>query len=296
MIPVEARGLSKAYGRIHAVDGIDITVDEGDIYGFLGPNGAGKTTAMRMLLGLLRPDAGRVRLFGRDPSAEGPAALAGVAGFVETPHFYPYLTGRKNLELLAGFDGGDARTRIDDVLETVELRDRAGDKVGGYSQGMKQRLGLAASLLRDPRLLILDEPTNGLDPGGIRDMRGLILDLAGRGMTIFLSSHLLAEVEELCTRVSVVNAGRIVYEGALAELRATAAGRYRVRTTDQDAALRVVGDAAALQGGDVVFAGDEAFAVDVSRRLVQAGIGISALVPERATLEDLFFQLTEDAP
>jgi ABC-2 type transport system ATP-binding protein len=298
MLPVEARGLVKSYGRIRAVDGIDLTVHEGDIYGFLGPNGAGKTTAMRILLGLLRPEAGEVRLFGRDPQHELPDALDGVAGFVETPHFYPYLTGRKNLELLAAFDGGDSPTRVDSVLETVGLEQRARDKVGGYSQGMRQRLGLAASLLRNPKLLVLDEPTNGLDPGGIRDMRDLIKELASRGMTIFLSSHLLAEVEELCTRVSVIRTGQIVYEGALAELHASASPHYRLRTTDQDAAHALLrGDTRvrelARAGDDLVFTADETTVTELSRRLVESGLGIAALVPETPTLERLFFELTE---
>ena len=154
--PIAARGLVKQYGDIRAVDDVDLTVEAGDIYGFLGPNGAGKTTAMRMMLGLLRPDQGKVELFGRDPQHNAPAALEGVAGFVETPRFYGYLTGRANLELLAALDGGDAATRIDAVLDRVELSSRARDKVGNYSQGMRQRLGLAAALLRDPKLLIID--------------------------------------------------------------------------------------------------------------------------------------------
>jgi ABC-2 type transport system ATP-binding protein len=299
-LPVEARGLTKHYGRIAAVDGVDLTVHGGDIYGFLGPNGAGKTTAMRMLLGLLRPEAGSARLFGRDPQHEHPEALDGVAGFVETPHFYPYLTGRKNLELFAAFDGGDARGRIGEVLDVVELTDRAVDRVGGYSQGMRQRLGLAASLLRNPRLLILDEPTNGLDPGGIRDMRALIKRLAEQGMTIFLSSHLLAEVEELCTRVAIIRSGRIVYEGALADLHASAAPRYRLRTTDRERAQAVCAAAGGLRdlavdGGELVFTAEEDVVLALSRALVEAGLGIAALVPETATLESLFFELTEGA-
>ena len=179
--PLEARGLVKRYGEVVAVGGIDLTVERGDVYGFLGPNGAGKTTTLRIMLGLIRPQAGEVRLFGRDPQHEIPEALDGVAGFVETPHFYPYLTGRKNLELLAAFDGGEAASRIDELLALVDLTGRARDKVGGYSQGMRQRLGLAASLIRAPRLLLLDEPTNGLDPGGMRDMRRLIKRLSGEG-------------------------------------------------------------------------------------------------------------------
>jgi ABC-2 type transport system ATP-binding protein len=298
VLPVAARGLVKRYGRILAVDDVDLNVHEGDIYGFLGPNGAGKTTAMRMLLGLLRPDEGEVRLFGLDPQHELPRALEGVAGFVETPHFYPYLTGRKNLELLAAYDGGFAPTRIESSLELVELRDRAGDKVGGYSQGMKQRLGLAASLIRAPSLLILDEPTNGLDPGGIRDMRDLIKQLASQGITIFLSSHLLAEVEELCTRVAIIRSGSIVYEGALADLHASSVPSYRLRTTDNRRAHGVCAGMDGVRelradGDEIAFSALEPTVVELSRRLVEAGLGISALVPETATLEHLFFELTE---
>ena len=288
----------KSYGRIVAVDNVDLTVHESDIYGFLGPNGAGKTTAMRILLGLIRQGGGEVRLFGRDPRHEMPKALDGVAGFVETPHFYPYLSGRTNLELFAAFDGGDASTRVSQVLETVGLDTRGGDRVGGYSQGMRQRLGLAVSLLRRPKLLILDEPTNGLDPGGIRDMRDLIKDLANQGMTIFLSSHLLAEVEELCTRVAVIRSGRIVYEGALAELHATATPRYRLRTSDQAGARRIAAQDGRIrdldqEGGELVFSADEPVVLELSRTLVGEGIGIAALIPQTATLEHLFFELTE---
>jgi ABC-2 type transport system ATP-binding protein len=298
-LPVAARGLVKRYGHILAVDRIDLNVHAGDVYGFLGPNGAGKTTAMRMLLGLLRPDAGKVWLFGRDPQREMPTALDGVAGFVETPHFYPYLSGRKNLELFAAFDGGDAATRIDSLLQLVELEDRARDKVGGYSQGMRQRLGIAVSLLRDPKLLILDEPTNGLDPGGMRDMRDLIARLAGQGMTIFLSSHLLGEVEEVCSRVAIINSGSIVYEGTLSDLHASSAPRYRLRTTDSARALAVCAVVDGVRGinpgGDeVTFSATEDVVVELSRALVEAGLGIAALVPETATLEQFFFELTED--
>src|SRR5437764_9233413 len=198
-VPLEVRGLVKRYGGLSAVAGVDVTVDVGDVYGYLGPNGAGKTTSLRMMLGLIRPTAGTVRLFGRDPW-ESVRALDGVAGFVEAPTFYPYLSGRRNLELLAAFDGGVLATQIDRALETVELADRARDKVGGYSHGMRQRLGIAAALLREPKLLLLDEPATGLDPAGMRDMRLLFRRVADEGMTVLLSSHLMTEVEEVYNR------------------------------------------------------------------------------------------------
>src|SRR5882724_976693 len=187
--PIEVRGLRKRYGEIVAVNDVDLTVNPGDVFGYLGPNGAGKTTSLRMMLGLIRPTSGTVRLFGRDPQLSV-SALQGVAGFVEAPSFYPYLNGRTNLELCAALDGDGAADQIEEVLELVELRDRAKDKVKGYSHGMRQRLGIAAALLRRPRLLLLDEPATGLDPAGMRDMRDLVRRLAGDGITILLSSHL----------------------------------------------------------------------------------------------------------
>src|SRR3954452_15019749 len=295
--PVEIRGLVKRYGEIVAVDHVDLTVQPGDVYGYLGPNGAGKTTSLRMMLGLIVPTEGTVRLFGRDPQAGG-AALEGVAGFVEAPRFYPYLTGRRNLELLAAFDGGDAAERIPGALETVELTDRAKDRVAGYSHGMRQRLGIAAALLRNPRLLLLDEPATGLDPAGMRDMRRLIRRLADEGMTVLLSSHLLAEVEELCNRVAIVRSGRIVYEGRISELKRTAASAYRLRTTDDARALEVCRAQPGIadprsEGGEIHFTAEEAAVPDLSVALVEAGATIRALAPQTVTLEDLFFSLTE---
>jgi ABC-2 type transport system ATP-binding protein len=294
--PIEARGLVKRYGEITAVDHVDLTVQAGDVYGYLGPNGAGKTTSLRMLLGLIRPDDGSARLFGRDPLLEGARALDGVAGFVEAPRFYPYLSGRSNLELVADLDGDGARGRIDEALDTVDLADRAKDKVGGYSHGMRQRLGIAGALLRAPRLLLLDEPTTGLDPAGMRDMRLLIRRLADQGMTVLLSSHLMAEVEELCDRVAIVGNGRVLYEGALGELIAGTAGRYELRTTDDaeaaEIAARVVGDVEQTSDG-LAFSADESTAAEITLALGAAGIGITALVPRTATLEELFFRMTE---
>jgi ABC-2 type transport system ATP-binding protein len=297
--PIEMRGLVKRYGELTAVDHVDLTVEAGDVFGYLGPNGAGKTTSLRMMLGLIRPTEGTVRVFGRDPQA-GVAALEGVAGFVEAPRFYPYLDGRTNLELLAALDGNGAAGRIDAALDTVELDDRGKDKVGGYSHGMRQRLGLAAALLREPKMLLLDEPATGLDPGGMRDMRALIRRLADSGMTVLLSSHLLAEVEELCNRVAIVRKGRVVYEGALAELRATASLRYRLRTTDDERARRVAGDQAGIEltqaagphVGLALRADSEAAVGALSGALTAAGALIVELAPT-LTLEDLFFELTE---
>ena len=296
--PIEARGLVKRYGHVTAVDDVDLTVDRGDVYGFLGPNGAGKTTTLRMLLGLIRPDTGAARLFGRDPLVEGAAALDGVAGFVEAPRFYPYLSGRRNLELVAALDGGGARDRIDAALATVELADRAGDKVGGYSHGMRQRLGIAGALIRDPALLILDEPTTGLDPAGMRDMRHLVRRLAAQGITVLLSSHIMAEVEELCDRLAIVRSGRVIYEGRLDELLHSTGQRYRLRTTDDHRALEIATHQPGV--GEVRFedeglslAADEDAAAGLSIALVEAGLGIRALVPAAASLEELFFRLTE---
>jgi ABC-2 type transport system ATP-binding protein len=297
--PVEARGLVKRYGEIVAVDHVDLNVQAGDVYGYLGPNGAGKTTSLRMLLGLIRPTEGNARLFGRDPLIDGARALDGVAGFVEEPRFYPYLSGRKNLELCAAYDGGGARDRIDGALELVDLADRAGDKVKGYSHGMRQRLGIAGALLRQPRLLLLDEPTTGLDPAGMRDMRELIRRLAGEGITVMLSSHLLAEVDEVCDRVAIIRSGRVVYEGALEELRRQSATGYRLRTTDNARALKVCEEQRGVedvraQDADIRFNAGEEAAAELSFALAAAGVGITTLAPERATLEDLFFRLTED--
>ena len=295
--PVETRGLVKRYGEIVAVDHVDLSVERGDVFGYLGPNGAGKTTSLRILLGLIRPTEGSARLFGRDPLVDGAKALDGVAGFVESPRFYPYLSGRRNLRLLADFDEPVSRGRVEEVLELVELRDRAKDKVGGYSHGMRQRLGIAAALLREPRLLLLDEPTTGLDPAGMRDMRELVRRLAGEGITILLSSHLLYEVEELCNRVAIIRKGRIVYQGTLHELLATATSGYRLRALEPERARTVALAHAAvadvrLDRGELRFSADEAAVAALTVALGRAGVAFTALVPEAASLEELFLGLT----
>jgi ABC-2 type transport system ATP-binding protein len=296
--PVKARGLVKRYDDVLAVDHIDLNVRAGDVYGFLGPNGAGKTTTLRMALGLITPSEGTVELFGRDPLRHGARALQGVAGFVEAPRFYPYLSARKNLELLAALDGDGARERIAEVLEIVELTARAKHRVGGFSHGMRQRLGIAAALLRRPRLLILDEPATGLDPGGMRDMRLLIRRLADEGITVLLSSHQLPEVQELCDRVAIVDSGRVVYEGALADLRRQGGAGYRLRTSDDTRALEVVRRQPGIEHASVGehglgFQADERAVAELSFALARERVAILALTPELATLEDLFFRLTE---
>ncbi len=298
--PVRARGLVKRYKEVLAVDHIDLNVSTGDVYGFLGPNGAGKTTTLRMALGLIVPSEGTVELFGRDPMREGARALEGVAGFVEAPRFYPYMTARKNLELLAALDGSGARGRIEEVLDVVELTPRQRHRVGGFSHGMRQRLGIAAALLRRPRLLILDEPATGLDPAGMRDMRLLIRRLAEEGITVLLSSHQLPEVQELCDRVAIVDSGRVVYEGALSDLRRQGGAGYRLRTTDDEQALRIAREQPGIEAvrpseGGIDLQADEPHVAELTLALGRAGIGILALAPELATLEDLFFRLTESA-
>ena len=294
--PIEARGLVKRYGEIVAVDHVDLTVERGDVFGYLGPNGAGKTTSLRMLLGLIRPTEGSARLFGRDPLRLGARALDGVAGFVEGPRFYPYLSGRKNLRLLADLDGGQAASRMDEVLEIVELRERAKDKVGGYSHGMRQRLGIAASLLRDPKLLLLDEPTTGLDPAGMRDMRELVKRLASEGITILLSSHILAEVEELCNRVAIIRRGSVIYEGRLDELLRSAGGGFRLRASEPERAYNLLlaqpGIEAARNDGYVRLQADDDALAAATIALGRAGIGITELVPMTTSLEELFLAMT----
>jgi len=294
--PIEARGLVKRYGEIVAVDHVDLTVERGDVFGYLGPNGAGKTTSLRMLLGLIRPTDGGARLFGRDPLQVGARALDGVAGFVEGPRFYPYLSGRKNLRLLADLDGGVPPSRLDEVLELVELRERAKDRVGGYSHGMRQRLGIAASLIRDPRLLLLDEPTTGLDPAGMRDMRELVKRLAAEGITILLSSHILAEVEELCNRDAIIRRGTVIYEGRLDELLRSAGGGFRLRASEPDRAYSLLlaqpGIEVARNDGYVRLQADDAAVSAATIALGRAGIGITELVPVTTSLEELFLAMT----
>ena len=229
---IEARGLTKRYGAFVAADAVDFSVYRGDIFGFLGPNGAGKSTTIGMLLGLIAPTEGDVSLFGL-PSSQLREGLANVGGIIEAPAFFPYLSGRDNLTALASLRPGITRDRIDEVLEIVGLTDAADRPFGKYSMGMKQRLGIGWTLLHDPDLLILDEPTNGLDPAGTIEVRHLILKLAEQGKTIMISSHLLHEIEQVCDRIAVIQHGKIVAEGAIDELM-NATERIVIRTPDLD--------------------------------------------------------------
>jgi ABC-2 type transport system ATP-binding protein len=303
VLAVDAVDVTKRYGDLTAVDGITLQVAQGEIYGVLGPNGAGKTTFLRMLFGLIRPDSGTIKLFGHTREEVGTRVLDGVAGFIESPRFYPYLSGRTNLEGLSRLDGDATPGRIDEVLEIVDLADRADDKVGGYSFGMRQRLGVAASLLRDPLLLVLDEPANGLDPAGIRDMRALVKRLAAGGLTVLLSSHDMGEVEEICDNVTIMRTGSVVYHGGITELRAQAPEQgHRIHTSDNLAALALAEyahDALRVEPGpegDLVAYGPQDEIDGYIRTIVGAGVALRGLELTEAPLEALFFMLTESAP
>jgi ABC-type multidrug transport system ATPase subunit len=291
---VETTELTKRYGeRIVAVDRLAMQVRRGEVYGFLGPNGAGKTTTLRMLLGLVRPTSGTARVLGAQPGS--PDSLARLGALIETPTFYPFLSGRDNLRVLARHAGAP-ESRIEPVLEEVDLAARASDRFGTYSLGMKQRLGIAAALLKDPELLILDEPTNGMDPAGMAEMRRFIRELGQGRRTVLLSSHLMAEVEQICDRVGVISKGRLVGEGTVDELRGRESLFVRAdplaeaeRVLD---AMRVVEEVARSDGG-LRIATDPAAAAEINRTLVEAGIAVGELRHERASLEKVFLELTE---
>jgi ABC-2 type transport system ATP-binding protein len=301
MLAVDMRGLVKRFGEVVAVDAVDLRVKAGTVHGLLGPSAAGKTTLLAILFGLIRPDAGSVRLLGRTREQAGAGILDGVAGFIDGPRFYPYLSARRNLELLAALDGGTARTRVDEVLDRVGLADRATDKVRGYSLGMRRRLGIAASLLRDPRLLVMDEPTNGLDPAGMRDMRALIRDLTADGRTVLLSSHNMAEVEELCANVTVMWTGQVVFDGTLDEMRSHApAPSYRLHTSDDHRALALaVGqsglDAGRGPDGDLLVQASPSAIDAFTIALGKSDIAVRRFEVRRTPLETLFLMLTGDA-
>jgi len=296
-LALDVRDLQKRFGDVPAIDGLDLSIGVGEVHGLVGPNGAGKTTLFRILFGLVAPDEGVVKLFGGDIGDAGEASTDGVGGFVEEPRFYPYLTARRNLELMADLDGGGG-DRIDEVLTTVRLDDRADRKVGGFSSGMRQRLGLSASLLRRPRLLLLDEPTVGLDPNGARDMLAIVRTLAAEGVTVVVSSHNMSELEGVCDGLTVMREGRVVWHGSIERLREESpAPAHRLETSDdgraaelakQDRRLEVVADPGGWLTVSAAREALDAYVVTLGR----AGIAVRRLELLMTALESMFFSLT----
>jgi ABC-type multidrug transport system ATPase subunit len=292
---IETHELGKQYREgIVAVDRLSMQVRRGEVYGFLGPNGAGKTTTLRMLLGLIRPTSGKALVLGAPPGS--PEGLARIGALIETPTLYPYLSGRDNLRVLARY-AGVPEDQIEAVLDEVGLTTRGGDRFRTYSLGMKQRLGIAAALLKDPELLILDEPTNGMDPAGMAEMRSFIRNLGRGRRTVLLSSHLMSEVEQVCDRVGVISKGRLVGEGTVDELR----GRETlwVRAEPLEQAVNLLGSLGSVEqvarsDGGLRVTADPAAAPAINRALVEAGIAVGELRPERASLEKVFLELTEE--
>jgi ABC-2 type transport system ATP-binding protein len=307
-LAIETIGLTKRLGGRTVVDRLSLAVPEGSVFGFLGPNGSGKTTTVRMLLGLIFPDAGRVRLLGEDTRDASSELLASVGALVEGPAFYPFLSGRENLERFdavgRGRSGRDRAERIESALHRVGLAGAAGRRYRTYSLGMRQRLALAGALVRKPRLLVLDEPTNGLDPQGTREVRALVRALAVDGTTVFLSSHLLSEIEQVCTHAAVLREGKLVAQGSMVELGAATLPVLRVETPDPDVAARTLhglagiglvrSDPDGVPGTDSVLRAELIGAApeDVVSALVSAGVRVRALVTEKPSLEDLFVSLT----
>ncbi|HSS67675.1 MAG TPA: ABC transporter ATP-binding protein [Nocardioidaceae bacterium] len=291
---ISTRGLTKRFGAVRAVDGLDLDIREGDVYGFLGANGSGKTTTVRMLLGLVLATSGDISVLGEPMPAAAKRVLRQVGALVENPAAYPSMSGRANLSLFDAMGSDGVRrtrsARVGEALDRVGLGGVDRRPVKAYSLGMRQRLGLASALLRSPRLLVLDEPTNGLDPQGIRDIRALLLELNAKGTTIFLSSHLLAEVEQMCTRVGVVDRGRLVMQDRLDALQRLT-GRVRVRTPDAVRAKALLDGQVESHDGDslLIRVSDSA---ELNRRLVEGGIRVTELAPERLALEDIVLAAT----
>ena len=301
---IEVHGLRKEFRRLRgprtvAVDGLDLSVPEGGVFGFLGPNGSGKTTTIRCLLGLVSPSSGNCHLLGKPTPDNFPDVAARVGSIVETPTFFPRFTGRRNLSLLAGLAGVEEK-RVDEVLDFVDLGTRKKDKVRTYSLGMRQRLGLAAALLKDPELLILDEPANGLDPAGIKEVRDLLRQLGQEGKTVFVSSHILAEVAQTCDRVAILSRGRLVASGAVSEILSTGkASGLIVRVGDLRAgleALTAAGFEAAAAEGFIRVSAEPTEAERVTKALADSNLYLSELRPEEADLESVFLELTGEHP
>ena len=299
-IVLSAHGLTKDFKHLRAVDSLDLSVCRGDIYGFLGPNGAGKTTTIRLIFGLTYPTSGYAQILDYRIPENRQEALRHVGGFVDDPMFYGNMTARRNLHMLGRMNGEVSKERITEVLEMVGLSDRGTSKVGSYSHGMRQRLGIALALIHNPDLVILDEPTSGLDPQGMKDVRELIRHLGKQGTTVFLSSHLLHEVELVCNRAAIMRKGRVVVQGPVSELRPSA-NAVKVLTGNQGKALEVlgslVGPAGVRQDEEyLVIQGSEELVPETVRRLVADQIDVLAVVPAiEQGLEDMFLELTARA-
>ena len=295
---IETRALVKKFGDRAAINGVDLVVPQGSAFGFLGPNGAGKTTMIRTLLGLTQPTSGEVSLLGLPQPAKRREALARVGAIVEEPRFHPHLTGRENLKIVAAARDRAAEGRIPESLQRVGLANRADDRVKSYSLGMRQRLGIARCLLADPALLILDEPMNGLDPAGILEMRHLIRAFVSEGRTVFLSSHLLDEVEKTCDQIAIVDRGRVIVQGAVAEIAATGDPTVLLAVDDAEAARRVLSSETRVTHVEVegkelrITLADGLGSAEINRALVAAGVGVSRLEPARATLEETVLAIT----
>ena len=291
-----AIALSKAYGKRLAVDHLDLQVDRGELFGFLGPNGAGKTTTIRMALGLVAPTNGSVEILGMEVRHNRSKVLPRVGALVESPALYGYLSGRNNLRVFADLLGGVSAKRIDEVLEIVSLKGREQDRVKTYSMGMKQRLGLAIALLSNPDLLILDEPANGLDPAGIVEMRDLLRELAGEGKTVFISSHVLSEVQQICTRVAIINHGKLVRLAPVAELL-DAPGEFEIQVDSPDTLVSALklqewGHEARVEDGLVITRAPEGRGRNLISFLVQNGHDPDSVSERQRDLEDIFLSLT----
>ncbi len=296
---VETQGLRKEYrnrkGKSVAVDNLSLLVPRGGVHGFLGPNGSGKTTTIRMLLGLARPTDGSMRLFGRDVPQHLSEVMDKVGAIVENPKFFGPFTARKNLNLLADTLGAP-RGRVDAVLADVGLSDRADDRFKSYSLGMKQRLAIASTLLKEPELLILDEPTNGLDPAGIREIRDTIRSLGAAGVTVILSSHILAEVQQVCDHVSIIGRGRMLASGDVDDVIGESSGAVKVGLVDLDAGERILAERQFVvrRLADHLIVEGVADTAAITRLLAEASLYVSELTPVRADLESVFLELTGD--
>lgn len=293
---VKTEGLTRKFGKERAVSGLDMRIPKGEIYGFLGPNGAGKTTTIRMLLGLMKPSSGTIRIFQEDLKKERMNILKKVGSLVETPSYYPHLTAYENLEALRKIVGV-SKSRIGEVLEIVRLSDVANKKVKGFSLGMKQRLGIAAALLNKPELLILDEPTNGLDPSGIIEIRNLIKQLPSEyGMTILISSHLLSEIDQMATTVGIVTKGKMIFQDSIAAMRMHAQQKISLNVSDGEQAWRtLLGNGIKVdykEGKLLLNECSNENVAEVVRTLVQDEISIYRIEEEKLSLEDIFLKMT----